>query len=119
MMAQFNLHKSNNMKSILTKFTLVITAMALSSCASGPSAQTGTAVGAVTGAVAGGIIGNNVGDGNAGRGALIGGLLGAGVGNAVGNQKDQQRGQGQYYDRYGRPIYNTNPGYGYGSGYYR
>lgn len=93
------------MKSILLKSLTILTAALLSSCASGPNAQTGTLVGAGTGALAGGIIGHQ--SGNTAAGAIIGGVAGGAIGNAVGNNQDQRNYNRRpaYYDAYGRPVY--------------
>jgi uncharacterized membrane protein YebE (DUF533 family) len=88
----------------------------LSSCASGPNAQTGAVLGGLGGAALGGIIGHQSGRGL--EGAAIGGALGAVGGNAVGNSQDQRNGyrQNQYYN--GRPAPYQQP-YQQGGGYYR
>lgn len=95
------------MKSILLKSLTVFAAAMLSSCASGPNAQSGTLIGAGTGALAGGIIGHQ--SGNTAAGAIIGGVAGGAVGNAVGNNQDQKNynynRRPAYYDAYGRPVY--------------
>ena len=82
------------MKSICHKSLLLITAVALSSCAGGPNATTGTLVGAGTGALAGGIIGHQ--SGNTAAGAVIGGVAGGAIGNAVGDSRDRRN---SYYGR--------------------
>ncbi|WP_395741126.1 glycine zipper domain-containing protein [Prosthecobacter sp.] len=66
----------------------VILAITVSSCATGPRAQTGTVIGGLTGAAAGGIIGSQSGRGL--EGAAIGAGLGAAAGNTVGNAQDQR-----------------------------
>lgn len=71
-------------------------ALSLSSCTSGPNAQTGTVVGGLGGAAAGGIIGHQ--SGRALEGAAIGGVLGAVGGNVVGGAQDQRN--QRYYRRY-------------------
>ncbi len=91
------------MKSILLKSLTVLAAALLSSCASGPNAQTGTLIGAGTGALAGGIIGHQ--SGNTAAGAIIGGVAGGAIGNAVGNNQDQRQAASVRYDAYGRPYY--------------
>lgn len=87
---------------LIATLTAAVAALSLSSCASGPNAQTGTGIGAVTGAVAGGIIGHQ--SGHTAEGAIIGGLVGGAAGNAIGANQDQKN----YYNR---PYY--------GGGYYR
>ncbi|MES2469358.1 MAG: glycine zipper domain-containing protein [Verrucomicrobiota bacterium] len=82
---------------------LSIAALSLTSCTSGPNAQTGTVVGALGGAAAGGIIGHQSGRGL--EGAAIGGALGALGGNVVGGAQDQRnqryyQGDRRYYRRY-------------------
>jgi uncharacterized protein YcfJ len=96
----------------------ILAAIAVTSCATGPNAQTGAVVGALGGAAAGGIIGNQSGRGL--EGAVIGGALGAAAGNSIGNSQDmrneqqyQNRGyrqpQQRYYtDEYGR-RYSNDP----------
>lgn len=69
----------------------LLAALSISSCATGPNAQTGSVLGALGGAAVGGIIGNQSGRGL--EGALIGGGLGALGGNAIGNSQDQRNGQ--------------------------
>jgi len=69
----------------------LLAALSISSCATGPNAQTGSVIGALGGAAVGGIIGNQSGRGL--EGALIGGGLGALGGNAIGNSQDQRNGQ--------------------------
>lgn len=93
------------MKRIFTTTLTLITAAALSSCASGPNAQSGTLIGAGTGALAGGIIGHQ--SGNTAAGAVIGAVAGGAVGNAVGNSQDQRNYRPRIvgYDSYGRAIY--------------
>lgn len=88
----------------------ILAAVAISSCATGPNAQTGTVLGALGGAAAGGIIGNQSGRGL--EGAAIGAGLGALGGNAIGNAQDQRNARyynnqppPPRYDRYGRPYY--------------
>jgi uncharacterized protein YcfJ len=94
---------------------ILLSAVSLVSCATGPNAQTGSVIGALGGAAVGGIIGNQSGRGL--EGAAIGAGLGALGGNAIGNSRDQQnsyynRGRGYqnqqregYYDRYGNYHY--------------
>lgn len=83
------------MKSLLlTPF--IVTALSLTSCTSGPNAQTGTVLGGLGGAAAGGIIGHQSGRGL--EGAAIGGALGALGGNVVGGAQDQRN--QRYYRRY-------------------
>lgn len=105
--------------------TFILNAMAvvsLASCATGPSAQTGSVIGGLGGAAAGGIIGSQSGRGL--EGAAIGAGLGALAGNALGNAQDQRRyynsGYGPYNNGpyYNRPYYGPRPGY-YPSSYYR
>ena len=76
---------------LLTPF--MVSALSLTSCTSGPNAQTGTVVGGLGGAAVGGIIGHQSGRGL--EGAAIGGALGALGGNVVGGAQDQR-----YYRRY-------------------
>lgn len=78
-----------------------LTPFFLSSCSSGPNAQTGTVVGALGGAAAGGIIGNQSGRGL--EGAAIGAGLGALGGNLIGSSSDQRNNQ-----NYGRRAYYQN-----------
>ena len=80
------------MKTIALSLLAVIS---ISSCATGPNAQTGTVVGALGGAAVGGIIGNQSGRGL--EGAAIGAGLGALGGNAIGNSQDQRN--AQYYNQ--------------------
>jgi outer membrane protein with glycine zipper len=107
--------------------TFILNAMAvvsLASCATGPSAQSGSVIGGLGGAAVGGIIGNQSGRGL--EGAAIGAGLGALAGNAIGNSQDQRRwnngygpyNNGPYYNRpysngpyYNRPYYNPGPAY--------
>jgi hypothetical protein len=108
---------------LLTLLSLVT----LASCATGPSAQTGSVLGALGGAAAGGIIGNQSGRGL--EGAAIGGALGALGGAALGNAKDvrnQQQQQQQAYPQpggaYPQPAYQGQRPAGYypnGQPYYR
>lgn len=79
------------MKSIALSLLAVIS---ISSCATGPNAQTGTVVGALGGAAVGGIIGNQSGRGL--EGAALGAGIGALGGNAIGNSQDQRN--AQYYN---------------------
>jgi len=67
----------------------VISAAMMSSCASGPYAQYGTAAGGIAGAALGGIIGNQSGRGL--EGAAIGAAAGALAGNQIGAANDQVR----------------------------
>lgn len=83
-------------------------ALSITSCATGPNAQTGTVVGALGGAAVGGIIGNQSGRGL--EGAAIGAGLGALGGNAIGNSQDQRN--AQYYNNQ-QPQYRRQP-----TGYY-
>jgi uncharacterized protein YcfJ len=79
----------------------LLAALSISSCATGPNAQTGSVIGALGGAAVGGIIGNQSGRGL--EGALIGGGLGALGGNAIGNSQDQrnvQHNNGYQYNGY-------------------
>lgn len=91
---------SSSMKSILIT---LLAACSLSSCATGPNAQTGTVVGGLGGAAVGGIIGNQSGRGL--EGAAIGAGVGALAGNAIGNSQDRRNYErryyhnGRYYDR--------------------
>ena len=82
------------MKSIHRISLTIAFATALSGCAGGPNARTGTLVGAGTGALAGGIIGPQ--SGNTAAGAVIGGVAGGAIGNAVGASHDR----GYHYYRY-------------------
>ena len=75
----------------------LLAVISISSCATGPNAQTGSVVGALGGAAVGGIIGNQSGRGL--EGALIGGGIGALGGNAIGNSQDQRNRQ-QYNNGY-------------------
>ena len=85
---------------------VLLSAVSLVSCATGPNAQTGSVLGALGGAAVGGIIGNQSGRGL--EGAAIGAGLGALGGNALGNSRDQQNSRYQqaqqqgYYDNQGR-----------------
>ena len=86
-----------------------LAALSLASCASGPNAQTGTAVGALGGAAVGGIIGSQSGRGL--EGAAIGAGVGALAGNQIGDAQDRRNYyNGRYYDR--RTRYTRSP-YGY------
>jgi len=110
---------------------VLLSALSLASCASGPSAQTGSVLGALAGAGVGGIIGSQSHRGL--EGAAIGGALGALGGNALGNARDQRNNgygappqQQGYYDNRGRWIQGGPPpqqGYynqgGPQQGYYR
>jgi hypothetical protein len=105
--SQFKKNQYTLMKTFILHAMAVVS---LASCATGPSAQTGSVIGGLTGAAAGGIIGNQSGRGL--EGAAIGAGLGALAGNAIGNSQDQRRwnngyGYGPYYGR------------GYNPGYYR
>ncbi|MES2595538.1 MAG: YMGG-like glycine zipper-containing protein [Verrucomicrobiota bacterium] len=110
------------MKHLTLGLLSIVAAASLSSCATGPNAQTGTVIGALGGAAAGGIIGNQSGRGL--EGAAIGAGLGALAGNAIGDSSDRRNsyyGNGYYnngyYNRgYARPGYYSSPGYG--PGYY-
>ena len=93
---------------------LLVAALALSACQSGPRQS----IGAVTGAVAGGIIGNQVGQGQ-GRvlatvaGAAIGALVGSEIGRAL-DEQDRQRAYAAQYSaleqgRPGVPVAWQNP----------
>jgi outer membrane lipoprotein SlyB len=84
----------------------------ISSCATGPNAQTGSVLGALGGAAVGGIIGNQSGRGL--EGAAIGAGLGALGGNAIGNSQDQRNVQNQYYQQQGY----QQQGYRQPAGYY-
>jgi len=103
------------MKSIVLSLLAVIS---ISSCATGPNAQTGTVIGALGGAAAGGIIGNQSGRGL--EGAAIGAGLGALGGNAIGNSQDQRNAQyynqQQYQGRRPTGYYSNGQPY-YGSPY--
>lgn len=83
------------MKSLAQKSLVVLSAVMLSSCAGGPSAQTGTVAGAVVGGVAGNAIGRN--NGNAALGTVAGAVAGGAVGNAIGDSYDRDR---HYRSRY-------------------
>lgn len=102
-----------NMKNIALS---LLTIISISSCATGPNAQTGTVVGALGGAAVGGIIGNQSGRGL--EGAAIGAGLGALGGNAIGNSQDQRN--AQYYNQQGYHNQRRPDGY-YPNGqpYYR
>jgi hypothetical protein len=79
------------------KLLLIIaigSALAFTSCTSGPNARTGTAIGALGGAAAGGIIGNQ--SGRTLEGAAIGAGLGAVGGNVIGGAQDQRNTRGYY-----------------------
>ncbi len=78
-------------------------ALAVTSCATGPNAQTGTVVGGLGGAALGGLIGHQSGRGL--EGAAIGAGLGALGGNAVGNAQDQRNAQYYQQPAYGQPAY--------------
>jgi len=86
------------MKKIAISLLAVIS---ISSCATGPNAQTGSVIGALGGAAVGGIIGNQSGRGL--EGALIGGGIGALGGNAIGNSRDQQN--AQFNNGYNQPRF--------------
>jgi hypothetical protein len=97
---QLTTHLLNKiMKRVLLAIPALTVGLFLSSCESGPNAQTGTGVGAIGGAVAGGIIGHQ--SGHTAEGAIIGGVAGGAAGNAIGGQQDRANG---YYDSYGRPY---------------
>jgi osmotically inducible lipoprotein OsmB len=64
------------MKTIIINILPVVLVALLSGCATGPSAQTGTAVGAVAGAVVAG---------------PVGAVAGGAVGNAYGGETDRRR----------------------------
>lgn len=105
------------MKHIPLGLMSLIAAASLSSCATGPNAQTGTVIGALGGAAAGGIIGNQSGRGL--EGAAIGAGLGALAGNAIGNSSDQRNsyyGNGYYNNGYYNNGYHR-PSYGYSRPY--
>ena len=78
------------MKKISLTLLSIIT---LSSCATGPNAQSGSVMGALGGAAVGGIIGHQSGRGL--QGAALGAGVGALGGNAIGNSQDQRNGQFQ------------------------
>jgi hypothetical protein len=104
------------MKNVL-RLSVLALAASFVSCASGPNAQTGTALGALGGAAVGGIIGHQSGRGL--EGAAIGGALGAVGGNAIGGAQDQ-RNAGYYGGGYApqpAPRYNRPYNNGYNSGY--
>lgn len=85
------------------KLSLAIALLAtfsLTSCSSGPNAQTGTVIGALGGAAAGGIIGNQSGRGL--EGAAIGAGLGGLGGNLIGGSRDQRNNQNYNRRGYGR-----------------
>ena len=91
-------------------FTLAaILSLGMSSCASGPGAQTGTVIGGLGGAALGGIIGNQSGRGL--EGAAIGAGLGALGGNLVGGAQDQRN--AAYYNNQGGGQYNQGTYYRY------
>lgn len=95
----------------------LLTVVSITSCATGPNAQTGTVIGALGGAAAGGIIGHQSGRGL--EGAAIGAGLGALGGNAIGNAQDQRN--AQYYNQQ-QGYYNQRRPDGYypnGQPYYR
>ncbi|MDZ4288700.1 MAG: glycine zipper domain-containing protein [Prosthecobacter sp.] len=92
----------------------LLAAVSITSCATGPNAQTGTVVGALGGAAVGGIIGNQSGRGL--EGAAIGAGLGALGGNAIGNAQDQRN--AQYYDQQGYPRRRPTGYYPNGQPYY-
>ncbi len=91
-------------------FLPLFAAFVVTSCATGPNAQTGTVIGALGGAAVGGLIGNQSGRGL--EGAAIGAGLGALGGNAIGNSQDQRN--AQYYQQqpgYYAPPPQQQPGY--------
>jgi len=110
------------MKHITLGLMSIVAAASLSSCATGPNAQTGTVLGALGGAAAGGIIGNQSGRGL--EGAAIGAGLGALAGNAIGDSSDRRNAYyGNGYDRSGYGYGYSRPGYygysrPYSPGYY-
>lgn len=77
----------------------LLAALTVTSCATGPNAQTGAVVGGLGGAALGGLIGHQSGRGL--EGAAIGAGLGALGGNAIGNAQDQRN--AQYYQQ--QPAY--------------
>ncbi len=100
------------LKTLLLSALTVFTAAFMSSCATGPYAQYGTAAGGLGGAALGGIIGNQ--SGRPLEGALIGGAAGALVGNQIGASNDQYRYQQRGYSYAPQPtrvIYQQQPVY--------
>ena len=93
----------------------LLAVMSISSCATGPNAQTGSVIGALGGAAVGGIIGNQSGRGL--EGALIGGGIGALGGNAIGNSQDQRNNQ-QYNNNYSQQQRRPAGYYQNGQPYY-
>jgi uncharacterized protein YcfJ len=81
----------------------LLAALMVTSCATGPNAQTGTVMGALGGAALGGIVGHQSGRGL--EGAAIGAGLGALGGNAIGNSQDQRNAQNYQQPVYGQPAY--------------
>jgi uncharacterized protein YcfJ len=93
----------------------LLAVISISSCATGPNAQTGSVIGALGGAAVGGIIGNQSGRGL--EGALIGGGIGALGGNAIGNSQDQRNNQ-QYNNNYSQQQRRPAGYYQNGQPYY-
>lgn len=83
------------MRTIIPALTSIITALALSNCATpaGPNTQRGIATGGLLGAGAGAIIGHQ--SGRTGQGALIGAAAGGTAGGLYGNARDQEQ-RGRY-----------------------
>jgi hypothetical protein len=115
------IQKMRTMKSLFNKSLILAAATsvaALTGCATGPDAQTGTVVGGILGAATGGIVGHQSGRGL--EGAAIGGGLGAIAGNMFGNAQDTRRhdrhtayGREPEYVAYPAPqrtvVYHTEP----------
>lgn len=104
-MNKTNIDSTNYRPFILMKNIALslLSVISISSCATGPNAQTGTVIGALGGAAAGGIIGHQSGRGL--EGAAIGAGLGALGGNAIGNSQDQRN--AQYYNQQQGGYYNN------------
>lgn len=106
---------------LLLSAVAVISTVMMSSCASGPYAQYGSAVGGLGGAALGGIIGHQSGHGL--EGAAIGAAAGALAGNQIGAANDQFYYQSRGYASAPQPtrvIYQQQPVYvqpSYGYGY--
>lgn len=98
-------------RKFVTLLLSLTAAVGISSCASGPNAQTGTVLGALGGAAAGGIIGHQSGRGL--EGAAIGAGLGGIGGNMIGNAQDQRNYQNYQYQQQRRGYYQQQPRYYY------
>lgn len=97
---------------LLLSTLAIFSAAIMSSCATGPYAQYGTAVGGLGGAALGGVIGNQ--SGRPLEGAAIGAVAGGLVGNQIGAANDQYRYQQRgytYAPQAAQIIYQQQPVY--------